>query len=34
MDICMQVSFSETFNIVAADCIASGVPVIVSSEIG
>lgn len=33
MDFCMQVSFSETFNIVAADSIASGVPTVISSEI-
>lgn len=33
MDIGMQVSFSETFNIVAADLISQGVPVIGSDEI-
>lgn len=33
MDIGMQVSFSETFNIVAADCVVSGVPIVVSPEI-
>jgi len=33
MDIGMQVSFSETFNIVAADFAANNVPVIVSPEI-
>jgi len=33
MDIGMQVSISETFNIVAADHISQGVPVIGSSEI-
>lgn len=33
MDIGMQVSFSETFNIVAADFITVGVPVVGSSEI-
>ncbi len=33
MDLCMQVSFSETFNIVAADSVASGVPTIMSPEI-
>jgi len=33
MDLALQVSFSETFNIVAADCIVSGIPVIGSSEI-
>lgn len=34
MDVGMQVSFSETFNIVAADFVACDVPVIVSDEIG
>lgn len=33
MDICMQVSFSETFNIVSADATAMGVPVVVSKEV-
>ena len=33
MDIGMQVSFSETFNIVAADLVSQGVPVIASSEL-
>ena len=33
MDIGMQVSFSETFNIVAADLISQGVPVVGSDEI-
>jgi hypothetical protein len=33
MDIGMQVSFSETFNIVAADFINQGVPVVTSREI-
>jgi hypothetical protein len=33
MDIGLQVSFSETFNIVAADLISVGVPVIGSKEI-
>lgn len=33
MDIVMQVSNSETFNIVAADAVAHGVPVLVSSEV-
>lgn len=32
-DIGMQVSMSETFNIVAADSVASGLPVIVSPEV-
>jgi hypothetical protein len=33
MDISMQVSFSETFNIVAADSIKMGIPIVVSDEI-
>lgn len=33
MDIGMQVSFSETFNIVAADFVANGKPIVVSKEI-
>jgi hypothetical protein len=33
MDLGMQVSFSETFNIVAADFISQGVPVVGSKEI-
>lgn len=33
MDITMQVSFAETFNIVAADAASQGVPVVGSSEI-
>lgn len=33
MDIGMQVSFSETFNIVGADLISQGVPLVSSSEI-
>jgi hypothetical protein len=33
MDIGMQCSFSETFNIVGADFISQGVPVVGSSEI-
>lgn len=33
MDLGMQVSFSESFNIVAADFVAMGKPVVVSSEI-
>jgi hypothetical protein len=33
MDIAMQVSFSETFNIVGADQVASGVPFLGSDEI-
>lgn len=33
MDVLMQVSNSETFNIVAADSVSMGVPVVVSDEI-
>ena len=33
MDVGMQVSFSETFNIVAADLVSVGVPVVPSREI-
>lgn len=33
MDAVMQVSISETFNIVAADAVSMGVPVLVSDEI-
>lgn len=33
MDVCMQVSFTETFNIVTADTVVVGVPVITSPEI-
>lgn len=33
MDLCLQVSFSETFNITTADAIAEGVPSVVSSSI-
>jgi len=33
MDILMQVSFTETFNIVTADAINEGIPVLVSPEI-
>jgi hypothetical protein len=33
MDVGMQVSYSESFNIVTADMIVNGVPVVVSSEI-
>lgn len=33
MDLVMQVSYTETFNIVAADSISSGVPVVASPEI-
>lgn len=34
MDACMQVSFTETFNIVTADCISAHVPVVVGESIG
>lgn len=34
MDLCMQVSMTETFNITTADAVVMGVPVVVSSEIG
>jgi hypothetical protein len=33
MDIGMQVSLSETFNIVSADYVSSGLPVVVSKEV-
>lgn len=33
MDACMQVSFTETFNIVTADCISQHIPMVVSDEI-
>ena len=33
MDMCMQVSISETFNIVAADSVNENVPIVVSPEI-
>jgi hypothetical protein len=33
MDIGIQVAFSETFNIVAADMVTSGIPMVVSKEI-
>ena len=33
MDVAMQVSFSETFNIVSADCAARWIPLCVSPEI-
>lgn len=33
LDMAMQVSFSETFNIVSADCAARGIPVVASPEI-
>lgn len=33
MDMCLQVSFSETFNIVTADAVNNNVPVVVSHEV-
>lgn len=33
MDVVMQVSYSETFNIVAADAVSNNVPVVVSDEV-
>jgi len=33
MDIGLQVSFTETFNIVSADLVACGVPIVVSKEV-
>ena len=33
MDLGMQVSFSETFNIVTADFVDNGVPIVVSNEV-
>lgn len=33
MDMCMQVSFSETHNIVTCDVVSQGVPVVVSDEV-
>ena len=33
MDLGMQVSYTETFNIVTADMVSSGVPVVVSPEV-
>lgn len=33
MDLCSQVSFTETFNIVTADAMAQRIPVITSSEV-
>jgi hypothetical protein len=32
MDVAMQVSCSESFNIVAADCVVAGIPIVVSSS--
>ncbi|MDQ6864807.1 MAG: hypothetical protein M3044_13410 [Thermoproteota archaeon] len=33
MDICLQVSFTESFNIVAADAVYKGIPIVVSEDI-
>jgi hypothetical protein len=33
MDVCLQVSFTESFNIVSADSVYMGVPIVVSKEI-
>lgn len=33
LDVSMQVSLSETFNVVSADCISAGVPTVVSREV-
>lgn len=33
MDICMQVSFSESFNIVTADAVSQNIPVVVGEEV-
>lgn len=33
IDLGLQVSLSETFNIVTADCVTAGVPVVTSSEV-
>ncbi len=33
MDIGLQVSFTETFNIVSADLVACGIPIVVSNEV-
>jgi hypothetical protein len=33
MDVCLQVSFTETFNIVSADAVANYIPIVVSDEI-
>lgn len=33
MDIGLQVSFSETYNIIAADFITAGIPIVTSSEV-
>lgn len=33
MDICLQVSFTETFNIVTADAVSRKIPVVISEEV-
>lgn len=33
MDIALQVSLSETFNIVSADCVTAGLPIVTSAEV-
>jgi hypothetical protein len=33
MDCALQVSFTETFNIVAADCVSVGLPIVGSDQI-
>ena len=33
MDAALQVSFTETFNIVAADCVSQGIPTVGSNQI-
>jgi hypothetical protein len=33
IDIGMQISLSETFNVVSADCITAGIPCVVSNEV-
>lgn len=33
MDVCLQVSFSETFNIVTADAVVNNIPIVVSKEV-
>lgn len=33
MDLCLQVSYTESFNIVSADVVSQGVPLVVSEEI-
>lgn len=33
MDVCLQVSYTESFNLVTADCIFQKIPIVVSKEI-